>query len=185
MIENYFRRYLSNADAKIMASIFVPKQFKAKEYFAEYDKPCNYLGFVESGLTRSYYIDIKGNENTVCFSSDGMMVVDPVSLFSGENARFSIQVLEESTILITTRNQLEDLYKSEPQLNLFGRKIMEESYVFTIKRIMDHQTQTAEERYITLMQNTELFQKIPLKYLASYIGITDSSLSRIRKKISR
>ena len=168
-----------------MASIFAPKQFKAKEYFAEYDQPCNHLGFVEKGLTRSYYIDVKGNENTVCFSSNGMMAVDPVSLFSGENARFTIQVLEDSIIQITTRRQLEDLYKSEPQLNLFGRKIMEESYVFTIKRIMDHQTQTAEERYLALMQNTELFQKIPLKYLASYIGITDSSLSRIRKKISQ
>ena len=184
MIEEYFEKYLSSADAKLLASIFTRKHFATKEHFAEQHRPCNCVGFIEQGFARSYFIDIKGNENTVCFSSDGMMLVDPISLFSGENARFSIQILEDSEILITTKEEIEHLYEVEPQLNLFGRKVVEESYVFTLNRILDYQTMTAEERYLALMDYPDLFQKIPLKYLASYIGITDSSLSRIRKNIS-
>ena len=184
MIELYFERYVSSADAKLLASIFIREHFKAKTYFAEQQKPCNYIGFIERGFARSYFIDLKGNENTVCFSSDGMMLVDPISLFSNENARFSIQILEDSTIQVTTKEELAHLYEREPRLNLFGRKVVEASYVATLNRIMDYQTTTAEERYLDLMKHPELFQKIPLKYLASYIGITDSSLSRIRKNIS-
>ena len=183
MLKNYFKKYLDASKAEILANIFSENHFEAKDRFAEEGKYCNRVGFIEKGLARAYYLDQKGNENTVCFSYDNMMMLDPVAFYSGEKAKFTIELLEKSIVHIADKPELEHLYNSYPELSDFGRKITEESYIFMLNRLLERDTLSAEERYEKLMKNTELFQKIPLKYLASYIGITDSSLSRIRKKI--
>ncbi len=183
MLINYFEKLLDRSKAEILANIFVEKHFNAKDLFTEEGKYCNRVGFIEKGLARAYYLDIKGNENTVCFSFDNMMMLDPVAFYTGERAKFTIELLEKSIVHVAGKLELEHLYNSDLELNTFGRKITEDSYIFMLNRLLERETLPAEERYQKLMKNTELFQKIPLKYLASYIGITDSSLSRIRKKI--
>ncbi len=184
MLKTYFERFLPAEKATLLASIFETRNFQAKEKFVEEGKLCNKVGFIEMGLARAYFLDLKGNERTVCFSSSNMMIIDPVSFYTGAKAKLTIELLEKSIIHITERSKLNDLYNSDPILNSLGRKITEESYVFMLERIIERDTLSAEERYSKLLKNTELFQKIPLKHLASYIGITDSSLSRIRNKIT-
>jgi CRP-like cAMP-binding protein len=184
MLKTYFENYLPKDKASLLASIFETQNFEAKAKFIEEGKHNNKVGFIEIGLARSYFLDIKGNERTVCFSSNNMMIIDPMSFYTGAKAKLTIELLEKSIVHVTERSKLNDLYNSDPTLNSLGRKITEESYVFMLERILERDTLSAEERYLKLLKNKELFQKIPLKYIASYIGITDSSLSRIRKKIT-
>ncbi|WP_411028815.1 Crp/Fnr family transcriptional regulator [Spongiimicrobium sp. 3-5] len=184
MLKNYFETHLPNEKAVLLASIFESQNFEAKAKFVEQGKYCNKVAFIESGLARAYYLTGAGNEFTVCFSFDNMMMLDPVAFYTGEKAKLTIEFLEKSVVHITERSKLEDLFNSDPILSSLGRKITERSYVMMLERIMERDTLSAEERYLNLLKNSELFKKIPLKYLASYIGITDSSLSRIRKKIT-
>ena len=181
----FFEQLLNKEDAALLTSIFSLKRYKSKEYFSQVGKRCNQLGFVEKGLARSFYLSKNGVEVTVCFSYNGMVIYDPVSFYSGESAKFTIQFLEASQVYVTSRKALEGLYASNFNIHNLARKMMEQSYVFMIDRIVSHQTQTAEERYLELIKNyPHIFLKVPLKHIASYLGITESSLSRIRKKIS-
>ena len=184
MLLDFFHKHLPPNDALRLSSIFTPVTYQKRDFLCRQDAFCSRLGIIEIGLTRSYFINQSGDEVTVCFSSEGMAVFDPVSYYGQKKARFYIQCLEDCVIHSTDRHQLEEVYLSSPHLNRFGRQVLEESYVFMINRIIDHQTMTAEERYQQLLGQAIIMQRIPQKYIASYLGITESSLSRIRRKIT-
>ncbi len=186
MMEEHFRQFLSKDDARQLAGVFTLERYAAKEFFIEMSQYSRKVAFVSEGLARSYYLNLDGRETTVCFSSEGMMLLDPVAFYSSGKAKFTIQFLQDSLVytIFTRHDHLDRLNKSNPHISALTRKMLEESYVFLINRILSHQTKSAEERYKELMEkNADLFLRIPLKYIASYLGITESSLSRIRRNI--
>ena len=103
------------------------------------------------------------------------------SLFTGKPSRKAIQVLEDAEIIAINANELFKLYDSFPEIERLFRKIFEAAYVDTVNRIEGIQFHSAEERYKALLAEApNVIQRIPLKYVASYLGITQVSLSRIR-----
>ncbi len=184
MLIKFFEKHVPPADAHRLNKIFTKKTIGKRQFFCRQDDYNLQLGILERGLARSFFITRDGLESTVCFSSEGMAIFDPVSFYGFGKARFNIQCLEKTTLHVTTREKLEGIYQSSPHLNRFGRQVLEESYVFMINRIMDQQTKTAEQRYKELLLESTIMLRVPQKYVASYLGITESSLSRIRRKIS-
>ena len=173
----------SNVDNFINAFDAVQK-LKKKEHLLRPGQNCSFLAFVKRGTFRVYFYDKEGTEVTVWFSWEGMMVGDLLAYYRGSKAIFYVQAIEEAEILLISKNKLELLFSDYPDYIQFGWKYAEYVSMNVMERMLSFQTKSAEERYLELVSNPNYMQKVPLKYLASYLGITDTSLSRIRKNIS-
>ncbi|MBX2817157.1 MAG: Crp/Fnr family transcriptional regulator [Saprospiraceae bacterium] len=142
-----------------------------------------FLAFINSGSFRVHFINHKGEEITTWFSFAGMFVTDLLSYYKDCPAMYYVEALEESEVLVAQKSHLDRLYLERPEYREFGRKFAENGMVLLMERMVSLQTKSAEERYLELLARPEFMKKIPLKHLATYLGITDSSLSRIRKSI--
>ena len=141
---------------------------------------CNDLYFVERGLLRGFYFDDE-REITNWLAIDGEFATSFYSFVARTQCFESIEVLEASDLLQITYDDLQKLYKDYPETERIGRILTENYYVKLDGRILGLQFKTAKERYQQLLVNNPvLLQRAPLGYIASYLGITQETLSRIR-----
>ena len=141
---------------------------------------CKTIYFVNKGIARIYYYK-DGIDITESFALENNVIARVESLFTGKPSRKAIQVLEDAEIVAIDADKLFKLYDSYPEIERLFRKIFEASHVETVNRIEGIQFHTAEERYKALLEEAPtIIQRVPLKYIASYLGITQVSLSRIR-----
>jgi CRP-like cAMP-binding protein len=141
---------------------------------------CKTIYFINKGLARIYYLK-DGIDITESFSFENNIIARVESLFTGKPSRKAIQVLEDSEIVAINATQLFKLYDKFPEIERLFRKIFEAAYVETVNRIEGIQFHPAEERYKALLNEApNILMRVPLKYVASYLGITQVSLSRIR-----
>lgn len=141
---------------------------------------CKTIYFIEKGVARIYYI-MDGIDITEGFFFENSIIARVESLFTGKPSRKAIQILEDAEIIAINANQLFKLYDNFPEIERLFRKIFEAAYVDTVNRIEGIQFHTAEERYKALISEApNVLMRVPLKYVASYLGITQVSLSRIR-----
>lgn len=144
---------------------------------------CKTIYFIVNGALRIYYIK-DGNDITESFEFENNIVARVESLFSGQPSKKAIQAIEKTKIIAIPADQLFRLYDLYPDIERLFRKIFEDAHVKTINRLESIQFHTAEERYIKLLkENPKIIQRIPLKHIASFLGITPVSLSRIRAQI--
>lgn len=152
---------------------------KKNEILQPFGHTCKTIYFLKSGIARIYYYK-DGIDITECFAFEGNIIARVESLFTGKPSQKAIQILENAEIVAINATLLFKRYDTFPQIERLFRLIFENAYVDTINRIESIQFHTAEERYLTLLNETKIVQKIPLKHIASYLGITQVSLSRIR-----
>lgn len=138
--------------------------------------------FLESGLVRGFY-DLDGNEITSWFAYEGLWFASLHSFIEEVPSLENIEALEDSKLYSLKRKNLYQLYQEFPEFNVLGRMIAEQYYIEVSKRALILQTQSAHTRYSTLIaKRPQLLQRVPLKYIASYLGISQETLSRVRKK---
>jgi CRP-like cAMP-binding protein len=143
---------------------------------------CRNIYFVKKGLLRIYYYK-EAIEITENFEFENSIVARADSLFNANPSRKAIQAIEKSELVAINSSQLFKLYDTYPDIERLFRKIFENAYVETVNRIESIQFHSAEERYQNLLnQSKQIIQRVPLKFIASYLGITQVSLSRIRAK---
>ena len=141
---------------------------------------CKTIYFIIKGVARIYYFK-DGIDITESFAFENNIIARIESLFTGRPSRKAIQVLEDAEIIAINANALFKLYDKFPEIERLFRKIFESAYVETVNRIEAIQFHTAEERYYILLEQTpDVIRRVPLKYISSYLGITQQSLSRIR-----
>ena len=139
------------------------------------------LFVIEKGLVRSFY-KVKEREVNVWFGFENEILGSIMPLFFNQPSIENIQFLEDTTFYYISSIDLESLYKSSPEINTIGRKIAEEYCKILEERSFLLQTHTAEQRYHWLLKNyPEALQRISLGHIASYLGISQETLSRIRK----
>jgi CRP/FNR family transcriptional regulator, anaerobic regulatory protein len=146
---------------------------------------CDYLYVVLSGLLRMYYV--KDSEE-VCslFIEEKYLFHSPHSFYRRKPGYESIEALEPSVLARVHYDKLQQLYKNYPELNFIGRVITENYFVKSEERLFLLRKQTAEERYVYFSErHPTLLQRVPLKFIASYLGLTLETLSRIRNKIRK
>ncbi|HOZ51258.1 MAG TPA: Crp/Fnr family transcriptional regulator [Chitinophagaceae bacterium] len=137
--------------------------------------------FLESGIMRSYTFDMDGNEITTNFFKPNSVVFEVASFFNRSKSLESIQALTDCYGYSIRYLELNELFHSIPEFREFGRSLLVKGYVALKQRTLSVIHETAEERYIQLLESNEaIFQHASLKSIASYLGITDTSLSRIR-----
>ncbi|MCE3227804.1 MAG: Crp/Fnr family transcriptional regulator [Bacteroidetes bacterium] len=155
-------------------------EFKKGTNIQSIGHTCRTIYFVKKGVVRIFYykdaIDI-----TESFEFENAFVARAESLFTGKPSQKAIGAIEDTTMIAIDSNKLFRLFDSHSDLERLFRKIIEASYVSTVNRIESLQFNTAEERYKTLLKaSPNVLKRIPLKFIASYLGITQVSLSRIR-----
>lgn len=178
---DFFSKFirLSSESKDELQKICSTSFLKKNEILQAFGHTCRTIYFIKSGAARIFYTK-DGIEVTEYFAFEGNLIARAESLFTGKPSQKSIQILEDAEIIAIDATQLFKLYDTHPQIERLFRLIFESAYVDTINRIESIQFHTAEERYLALMNQTEIVQRIPLKHIASYLGITQVSLSRIR-----
>jgi CRP-like cAMP-binding protein len=192
MSKEKLARFLQSTDlvtpqtAEEIAGQFQEKLIPKNEFFLKEGKVSNEYLFMENGFMRAFAYQPDGDEVTTNFYSGDQVVFEISSFFNRTNSMENIQALTDSEGWYITFQQLNNLFHELPEFREFGRLILVRGFSSLKMRMLSMITETAEQRYANLLKTKpEIFQWAPLKNIASYLGITDTSLSRIRKEFSK
>jgi len=173
---------LTPEEKEICKNYFQPRKLRKKQFLLQEGDPCRFVAFVEKGMLRSYSIDDKGNEHISQFAFEGWWIADQYSFLTGEPSSYNIDALEDSEILLLSRSSEEEMLESIPQFNRYFRILLQNNLISTQRRLMSSLSQPAEVRYQELVDSCpSIPQRVPQHMMASYLGITPETLSRIRR----
>ena len=175
---------LNPEEKELIKTFFKPKKLKKKQFVVVEGHVCNYLTFVSKGLLKSYHVDDKGNEHINQFSPEGWWTSDMSSFFSGGISFYSIDAMEDSEVLLITKEHFENLTIQVPVMDRYFRLLFQNSLITKERRLISSHTHTAEEKYRHFVENNpDLIKRVPQNLLASYLGLSPETLSRLKKNI--
>ncbi len=173
----------SDEEQRLLARLET-KQFKAKSIILYAGEVCKYSYFVNSGLLRSFTINDHIVEHVLSFACEGWWIGDMYSLLSQKPGNLFIEVLEDSEVVLLSKENQEILYQEIPKLERFFRILTENSLVANQERLMDNLSLSAEERFEKFCKKyPTLIQKVPQKQIASYIGVTPEFFSKMKSRL--
>ena len=176
---------LTEDEKQLCKSFFTPKKLRKRQYILQEGDVNKYVAFVEKGLLRSYTIDEKGNEHIMQFAFEGWWISDQFSFLTGEPAIYTIDALEDSELLLLSRQAEEQLLQKIPKFERYFRILLQKNLIATQRRLIGSLSRTAEERYTELINGCPTIpQRVPQHMMASFLGITPETLSRIRKQMT-
>ena len=173
---------ISDEAVNDLKQIISAKTYQKNEVIQKIGSTCSTVYFVDKGSARIFYLK-DGNDITEHFAFQNELIIRAESLFLGNPTSKGIQAIDETNIIGIDSESLFRLYDKHHDIERLFRLIIEKEYVNTVKRVESLQFKTAKERYIELLETTDYVQKIPLKYISTYLGITPVSLSRIRADV--
>ncbi len=164
---------------------FKQKQLKKKERLLSNGAVCDFVVFVNKGSLRSYTIDEKGSEHILQFAFENYWISDLFSYLAVVPSALNIEAMENTEVLYISKTAMEALYHKVPKLERFMRLQIQNAYVALQKRLNATMSASAEDRYLELLQvHPDILIRVPLIYIASYLGVTPESLSRIRRQLT-
>lgn len=181
---NFFEQYgdISKEGIVELTSKLKSNSIKKGEQLLSFGQICKEIYFVTKGCLRLYYI-ADGVEITVWFSFEDNSAIELSSFLSGDPTEYFIEAIEDTEFLSLNKSDLLNLYVYYPEMESIMRSFWEDVILNILQRFTALQKDTAEQRYLKLASQTKYMQRIPQKYLASYIGVTPTSLSRIRRNL--
>jgi len=166
-------------------TFFIPKKLRKHQFLLHEGEVCRSYAFVVKGCLRSYSVDDKGEEHIVQFAIEDWWISEPYSALTGEPSEYNIDALEDSELLLLERSTEDKLLKEVPKFDRLFRLLLENRFVANQRRINATLSTSAEERYLSFLKTyPAIAQRVPQSQIASYLGITPQSLSRIRKELS-
>ncbi|HUQ66908.1 MAG TPA: Crp/Fnr family transcriptional regulator [Flavitalea sp.] len=179
-------KLVSLQTAEEISRSFTWKEIPKNTLFVKQGRISNEYLFLQNGFMRAFAYDTEGNDVTTGFYPGNGVVFEVSSFFNRIPSKENIEAVSDCEGWVTTYDQLNTLFHSLPEFREFGRMMLVRGYASLKTRMLVMITETAEQRYTGLLQtHPEIFRNAPLKHIASYLGITDTSLSRIRKEFSR
>lgn len=175
---------ISDNDWDIFSSKLCKQDFQKKSQILTKGETERYLSFIEEGIIRFYIPKIE-YDITINFVFSGSFFSVYDSFLTQEPSTYCAKAITNTTLWRLTYDDLQTIYAETTIGNLIGRKAAEQLYFLIKQRELSFLNKTAEERYLDLFESRlELIKQIPLKYIASYIGVTPQALSRIRRRIT-
>lgn len=172
-------------DRKRIIESFKPIHFKKSEYILNEGITASHYWFLDSGYARSFAIDTEGNDITTQFFGPGEIVINWTSFFLRKPSREFIQALSDCEAWQLDYEQFQSLFHSIEAFRESGRGRLVQSYFELKNHSLGQITRSAKDRYLSLLEEKpQLLQNVSLKQIASFLGITDTSLSRIRNEIT-
>ena len=176
---------LAKAEWESIKPFFIPKKLRKRQYLLNAGDVCQYFCFVEKGLLRSFSVDKNANEHVVQFALEGWWISDMGSFLSGDTAVYNIEAIEDSELLLLTRQAMDEMLDQVPKMERYFRLLMQNNIVVLQRRIVGVLSLSAEEKYKRMMKlYPDILQRSPQQYVASFLGITPETLSRVRKQVS-
>jgi len=182
---NIFRQFtdFNDSELEIIMPYFEQKIFKKKSILLEIGKVSNEVFYLINGCIR-LYCEKDGEELSTYFFTENMFAGSYDSFLSRKLSKVAIETLEDCEVLVLSHESLESLYQVFPKMNEFIRKAIEQRFVLLHDLFISYLLNSPEERYLTLIKDRpELLQRIPQHQIASFLGITPVSLSRIRNRV--
>jgi CRP-like cAMP-binding protein len=176
---------LSDEEFARSTTFFIPKKLRRHQFLLHEGEVCRSYAFVVKGCLRLYSVDDKGEEHIVQFAIEDWWISEPYSALTGEPSEYNIDALEDTELLLLDRSAEEKLLKEIPKFDRLFRLLLENRFVANQRRINATLSTSAEERYLSFLRSyPAIAQRVPQSQIASYLGITPQSLSRIRKELS-
>ena len=171
---------LEEAAWQEMQAFLKVKELKRKDHFLKQGEVCRHIGFIVKGYVRLYFL-VDGEEVTKDFNFENAFCGSYASFSLQQPSRFNVVAMENTTLYLLGRDELFSLYEKYPSMQKFGRLAVEHMFIRKELREASFLLDSAEERYHQAIANEpQLLQRVPLKYLASYLGVTAETVSRIR-----
>jgi CRP-like cAMP-binding protein len=184
-LRDYFtKRQLAQDEISVILSNFKQVEFRKNDFLIKAGESSNDYWFLEQGFIRSYTFNTEGDDITTGFYSAGDIVIDWSSFLLRHLSREYIQATEDCVCWALDFETFQTLFHSIESFREQCRATLVESYFALKERTVSMITDNAKDRYEKLLkEKSDIFQHAPLKYIATYLGITDTSLSRIRKEV--
>lgn len=174
---------LTEEEAAVFTGLLQLKKLRKKQFLVVAGEECRYEYFVIKGCLKQYYLDDKGLEHILMFAPEDWWASDMYGFISHQPALTSVQAVEDTEVLALERNAFEELVKKVPQFERFFRIILQRAFVTNQRRLIESMTLAAGKRYENFVQQyPSLEQRLSQKQIASYLGITPESLSRVRAR---
>jgi CRP-like cAMP-binding protein len=184
--QKYLELVLPKTEFNQLSAYLIEKKIKKGEIILNAGSICNHSFFVEEGLLRSYSIDEQGKEHIIQFAPENWMISDRSSLLFQEPSEFYIDAVENTTLIMFEEEFVNKASEVSSKFRTFNQKALNNHIRHQQKRINQLLSATAEERYLNFIElypNVTL--RVPQWMIASYLGITPESLSRVRKELAR
>ncbi len=186
-----FRKYLedkitlADSDYQLIESVSIIKKLRKHQFLLTEGEVCTFNAFVCEGFLRKYSVDDKGIEHTVYFATENWWTADRKSLMDGTPSKYYIEAVENSVALLISKTNFEMICGKIPAFKELVNHLLQRSLNATHERINDTFQSTAEEKYKHFLKSfPNLANRAPRHMVASYLGITPETLSRVRKDIS-
>lgn len=187
-LSKYLESNLEIDESKILSVVkeCPVKKVKKDEFLLRENEYCKYTFFVENGLLRQYSIDGKGKDHTISFAPESWFVSDRESAYFNQPSPYFIQALEDSDVVLLNESFINTLSEKLPSFTNFNNKLLHNHIRHLQNRINMLLSASAEERYLEFMEMyPDILLRVPQTMVASYLGITPESLSRVRKELAR
>ncbi len=173
---------LKQEELHAVCNMFKEEKLSKGAYFLKQNQPANKLSFIQSGLIRIFTHE-DGKEITQWISSPGYFVTEISSFMFGGSSRWNMQALTEVELFSISISEYQKIVKVVPKWHELEKLFIVKCFVILENRIYNHLSKSAEQRYQEFFnQNPSLFNQVPLQYIASMLGMTPETFSRIRKK---
>jgi CRP-like cAMP-binding protein len=176
---------LSEKEREVFCNLFQQKLIKKKSFLLKEGEVCKFEGFVTKGLFRVYHIDKSGAEQILYFAIENWWITDIDSFTNGLPSQLFIEALEDSEVLLISKNDKEFAYTNLPEIEKLFRVMTQKTHVALQRRMIDNLSKTADQRYLDFIEKyPAIYQRLSNLQMAAYLGISHEFLSKIRKKIA-
>ena len=190
MYELFFQEFnkkvpLTPEEEGIIKTYLIPKKLRKKQYLLQEGDVCKFIAFIEKGALRQYSLDENGNESIIQFALEGWTISDLYSFVTGEIARYNIDALEDTELVLISKSSHEEMLRILPSYETFTRLQITGAYIAMQKRLTSIISSPLEERYSNFIAlYPDIARRVPQHMIASYMGLKAGTLSRIRRRIS-
>ena len=182
-IQKYSTTPLTGDDVRMLEEACIPKRFRKRQYFLQEGEVCKYLGFILKGAMRQYSVDEKGVEHVVYLTIENWWAGDRESYIMLTPSHYFIDAWEDTEALLITRADSIKLLDAIPALKEMSKSLDEKHSFALLNRVSNNISLSAEQRYAELEKKyPEFLQRFPQHIIASYLGITKETLSRVRNR---
>lgn len=165
---------------------FCMVNLKKGDFFLEHGKVSRNIAFVNRGSLRTYYLNHNGEEITACFRTENSIVSSYRSFILQEASQLSIIAIEDTELIVIDYDKLQKLYRSSKTWQCVGRLIAEQEYINMEQYASVLNQESAKEKYLRLLEEQpEVINKCKVEHIATYLGVSRRTLSRIRQEISK
>ena len=174
---------ITDSQLQFVRQIVAERHVDKGEILLHANDVCQYIAFVVKGCLRSYVVDAKGREHVIQFAPENYWISEQISLLNQEPSMYNIDAVEDTDFLAVPGNIFDELARIVPEARSFVNRLQLNSLRSFQKRLVSHLSETGEQRYAIFIKTyPQLALRLPQKMIASYLGVTPESLSRIRRQ---